>query len=204
MTLSREHLKQEKSRKRRCAWCSEAPLYQQYHDEEWGVPLFDEAELRELFFLETQQAGLSWWTVLQKREAYRHAFYYFDPEKILTISDTDFEIYLQNPQLIRHRKKLGSIRHNAATYLKFCEVNGSLSEWLWAQVDGVPILNRYALGEVPPVTTPFAEGLSRELKSAGFQFVGPVTVYAFLQAAGIVNDHTADCFKYKEKFEDVE
>lgn len=182
----------------RCPWCGDDPLYVRYHDEEWGVPSRDDRHLFEMLCLEGQQAGLAWITVLRKREAYRRAFHDFDVQRVAAMDDAAIEALLGDAGLIRHRGKLTAIRDNARATLALQAEAGSLSDWLWAFADGQPLQNRWASYREAPATTPLAERLSRELKKRGFRFVGPTTVYAFLQACGFVNDHEAGCFRYRE------
>ena len=190
----------------RCRWCTEAPLYQQYHDNEWGRLEEAEEKIFEQLLLETQQAGLSWWTVLKKREAYRQAFYQFEPEKIARIGPEELEELLQNRGLIRHRQKLESIVENARAYLRFRQREGLLRDWLREEMKQfynmkafTPQLNIYKSGEMPPNRTEFSDHLARQLKREGFKRLGSVTLYAFLQAIGMINDHTRECYLYPEK-----
>ncbi len=180
----------------RCGWCKDDPIYQDYHDNEWGIPLHDEAALFELFILETLQAGLSWITVLKKREAYREALDHFDAEKIARYDDSKLESLMQNSALIRNRLKMNAIIHNAKCYLKLCEQFGGLDSWLWKYVNNSPIVNRYQDLSNVPVTTALSDQISKDLKKLGFKFVGSVSIYAFMQAMGMVNDHVSTCFKY--------
>lgn len=182
----------------RCPWCGDDPLYVRYHDEEWGVPSRDDRYLFEMLCLEGQQAGLSWITVLRKREAYRRAFHGFDPRKVARMSDADIEALLADPGLIRHRGKLTAIRDNAIATLALQREAGSLADWLWAQADGAPVDNRWHSYRDAPAATPLSDRLAKELKKRGFRFVGSTTVYAFLQACGFVNDHEAGCFRQGE------
>jgi DNA-3-methyladenine glycosylase I len=180
----------------RCPWCGDDPLYQRYHDEEWGVPSHDDRHLFEMLCLEGQQAGLSWITVLRKRAAYREAFHDFDPAAVAAMTDADVEALLGNAGLIRHRGKLSAIRDNARATLALQAEAGSLSGWLWDFVGGRPIQNGWASYRDAPAGTALSDRLSRELKKRGFRFVGGTTVYAFLQACGFVNDHETGCFRH--------
>lgn len=182
----------------RCPWCGDDPLYVRYHDEEWGVPSHDDRHLFEMLCLEGQQAGLSWITVLRKREAYRRAFHGFDPSRVAGMDDAAIEALLGDAGLIRHRGKLTAIRDNARATLALQAEAGSLATWLWTFVDGSPRQNRWASYRDAPATTSLSDQLSRELKERGFRFMGPTTVYAFLQACGFVNDHEAGCFRHRE------
>ncbi len=181
--------------KPRCEWAGTDPLYQRYHDEEWGVPLHDDRRLFEMLILEGAQAGLSWITILRKREAYRSAFEGFDPERVARFDGKRIEALLQNPGLVRNRLKLESAVGNAKAFLAVQAEFGSFDAYLWPFVGGRPRVNRWkALSEVPAVT-PEAEALSKDLKRRGFRFVGPTIIYAFMQAVGMVDDHVATCWK---------
>ena len=180
----------------RCGWVPEGdPLYVAYHDDEWGVPLRGERELFELLTLEGAQAGLSWSTILKKREGYRAAFEGFDPERVARFDGRDVERLLADPGIVRNRLKVESTVANARAVL---ELEGGFEELLWSFVGGSPKVNRFrTLGEIP-AETPESKAMSKELKRRGFRFVGPTVCYAFMQAAGLVNDHTVDCFRYLE------
>ena len=177
----------------RCPWAGPDPIYIDYLDQEWGRPLYDSRRLYELLVLEGMQAGLSWITVLKKREAFRRAFRNFDPEQVARYGEADLEALLQNPAIIRHRGKLTAAVENARAFLRLQEARGSFAHFLWDYVDGVPIVNHPAAVEDVPASTPLSETISRDLKKWGFRFVGPTTVYAFLQAAGLVDDHMVWC-----------
>ena len=169
-----------------------------YHDEEWGVPSHDDRDLFELLTLEGAQAGLSWATILRKREGYRRAFAGFDPEIVARFGAKDVERLLGDPGIVRNRLKVESTIVNAARVLELQEELGSFDAYLWAFVDGTPIVGGWrALGELPPETEE-SRALSRNLKKRGFRFVGPTVCYAFMQAVGLVNDHTAGCFRFRE------
>jgi DNA-3-methyladenine glycosylase I len=180
----------------RCAWVPEAdPLYVAYHDEEWGVPSHDDRHLFEMLVLEGAQAGLSWSTILRKREGYRRAFADFDVAKVARFGDRDVERLLADSGIVRNRLKVESTIANARATL---ELDVPLSEYLWSFVGGEPKVNRWrALREIPAQTDE-SVAMSKELKKRGFRFVGPTVCYAFMQAVGIVNDHTVDCFRYGE------
>jgi DNA-3-methyladenine glycosylase I len=171
---------------------------QAYHDREWGVPLHDDRKLFEFIVLEGAQAGLSWSTVLNKRDAYREAFHGFDIERVARMRDSALEKLLLNPAIIRNRMKIWSARTNARAALRVIDEAGSLDAYFWAFVDGKPIRNRWrARGDVP-ARTELSDRLSKDLKQRGFNFVGSTIVYAHMQATGMVNDHYAGCFRYRE------
>lgn len=179
----------------RCPWCGADPLYRAYHDEEWGVPSRDDRHLFELLVLEGAQAGLSWITVLRKREGYRRAFEGFDPAVVAAFGPERIEAMLLDPGLVRNRAKLVSAVANAKGVLDLRREYGSFAAYLWAFVDGRPRVNRWAsLAEVP-AETPESRALSRDLKKRGFNFVGPTIMYAFMQAAGLVDDHLESCWR---------
>lgn len=178
----------------RCFWCTADPLYIEYHDHEWGVPQRDPAVLFEFLLLEGFQAGLSWITVLKKRERYRQVLHGFDPERLAQLSDAEIAVLLQDPGIIRNGAKLRAARQNAQAWLRLEDPAG----WLWSFVDGTPRINHFRdHGEVPAIT-PEAEAMSKALKRAGFTFVGPTICYAFMQAMGLVMDHTLDCDRHGE------
>lgn len=188
----------EKNTISRCVWCGESALYQSYHDTEWGVPEWDSRALFEKLILDGAQAGLSWITVLRKRDAYREAYFGFDPAKMAGFSDRDIETLMRNPGIIRNRLKILSARQNARAYLEIMSGPESFADFLWKHVDYTPRQNNWrAKGEVPTASAE-AEQMSKALKKAGFNFVGPTIVYAFMQAVGMVNDHTVDCFRHAE------
>jgi len=180
---------------KRCAWVPEGdPDYVAYHDDEWGVPSRDERYLFEMLTLEGAQAGLSWSTVLRKREGYRKAFSNFDAAKVARFSDAKVERLLADPGIIRNRLKVESTVNNARRVLEL----DSLSDYLWSFVDGEPLVNRWRkIGEIPAETAE-SNAMSKDLKKRGFRFVGPTVCYAFMQGCGLVNDHTVDCFRYRE------
>jgi len=182
----------------RCAWCGNDPLYQAYHDTEWGVPLHDDRALFELLTLEGAQAGLSWITVLKKRDNYRRAFANFDPEAVARFGDAETAALLANPGIVRNRLKIASTIANARAFLAIQAEFGSFDTWLWSFVEGCPIDERRADIGAVPASTPLSDTLSKALKQRGFRFVGSTICYAFLQAAGLVNDHTVDCFRHRE------
>jgi len=182
----------------RCEWCLSHPLLVAYHDADWGVPARDDRLLFEHLSLGGAQAGLSWLTILKRREGYRDLFAGFDPEKVARFDETRIERLLLDERIIRNRAKVRSAVNNAARILEVREEHGSFDRFLWSFVGGAPRRNRWKSdGEIPAVT-PEAEALSGELKSRGFSFVGPTIVYAFMQAAGLVNDHIVGCFRHGE------
>ncbi len=181
----------------RCAWCGDDQLYVKYHDEEWGVPVYDDQLLFAKLILDGAQAGLSWITILRKRENYWAAFDRFDPEKIARYDETKIAELLQNPGIIRNRQKVNAAVKNARAYLEIMETEGSFTNFLWQFVDGQPIQNEWQTMAQIPAKTPESEAMSKALKKRGFSFVGPTIVYAFMQAVGMVNDHLVDCFRYE-------
>ena len=180
---------------KRCSWVSNDPLYIDYHDNEWGYPQYDSLKLFEKICLEGQQAGLSWITVLKKRDEYRRCFFNFEPEKIIQLTATDIELLLENTGLIRNRLKLNSIVKNAHAYLAMKNNNEDFSQFIWSFVDGKPIINHYKDISEVPVSTEISDKMSKALKKKGFSFVGTTICYAFMQSMGLVNDHFEDCFK---------
>jgi 3-methyladenine DNA glycosylase len=169
-------------------------IYEDYHDNEWGVPKYDDYELFEMLVLEGMQAGLSWITVLKKREAYRKAFDNFDPSKIALYDEKRIEELMNNEGIIRNRLKINSIITNAKLFLEIMETKGSFSKMLWEYVGGKPIINNIKNLEDMPITTEISDKMSKDLKKMGFKFVGSTIVYSFMQAVGMVNDHYGDCF----------
>jgi DNA-3-methyladenine glycosylase I len=183
---------------RRCAWVGDEPLYQAYHDQEWGVPVHDDRLLFEFLVLEGAQAGLSWLTILRKREGYRRAFAGFDPGAVAAFGPADMERLLADPGIVRNRLKVGSAVTNAQAFLRVQEEFGGFDAYIWRFTGGKTIQNEWELmGEIP-AKTPEAERMSADLKKRGFRFVGPTICYAHMQATGMVNDHTVDCFRYQE------
>jgi DNA-3-methyladenine glycosylase I len=182
----------------RCAWVGEDPLMIAYHDQEWGVPLHDDRRLFEFLVLEGAQAGLSWLTILHKREGYRAAFADFVPERVAAFDEGDVQRLLSDARIVRNRRKIEAAVGNARALLAVQEEFGSFDTYVWAFVGGAPIENRWkSLADIPSLT-PEAERLSRDLKIRGFRFVGPTICYAHMQATGMVNDHTVDCFRWAE------
>lgn len=182
----------------RCGWVTQDPLYLAYHDKEWGVPQTDKHALFEMVCLEGQQAGLSWITVLKKRENYRRAFHEFDPHAVALMDENDMERLMQNAGLIRHRGKLEAIINNARALLALEASGEDFSRFIWSFVDNQPILHRYADYKDAPTTSEPAIALSKALKKRGFKFVGPTTCHSFLQACGLINDHQTSCFCHPE------
>ena len=176
-----------------CPWCGQDPLYRQYHDTEWGVPVHADRTLFEFLILEGAQAGLSWLTVLRKRPHYRRLFADFDAEQVARFDAARVETLLQDPGIVRNRLKVQAAVSNAQAFLAVQEVFGSFDRYIWDFVDGRPIVNHFERLDQVPAVTPLAETLSRDLKRRGFRFVGPTIVYAHMQATGMVNDHLVDC-----------
>lgn len=182
----------------RCGWCGEDPLYVAYHDQDWGVPVHDDRKLFEMLVLEAAQAGLSWLTILRKRENYRRAFAGFDIEKVAGYNDADVARLLGDPGIVRNRLKIGAAIGNARATLKVVEEFGSLDRYLWRFVEGVPLQNgRKSLAEIPAKTKE-SDLMSKDLKKRGFSFVGSTICYALMQSVGMVNDHLVDCFRWQE------
>lgn len=177
----------------RCPWCGDDPLYVAYHDTEWGVPCHDERNLFEFLILEGAQAGLSWLTILRKRENYRRAYADFDPEKIARYGEQDLARLLGDTGIVRNRLKIAAAIDNARATLALYEAGGSLDALFWQYVDGTPLINRWRRLDEVPVYTATAEALAKELKRRGFRFVGPTVVYSLMQAVGMVNDHLVSC-----------
>jgi DNA-3-methyladenine glycosylase I len=182
----------------RCGWCSDDPLYIAYHDTQWGVPIHDDATLFEMLILEGAQAGLSWITILKRREGYRAAFDNFDPHIIAAYDSAKVEMLLQDERIIRNRLKVNSAVKNARAFLEIQAKYGTFDRFLWDFVDGKPIQNAWAsLAEVP-AETPLSQQLSKTLKKRGMSFVGPTICYAYMQSVGMVNDHETTCFRYAD------
>ncbi|MES2241226.1 MAG: DNA-3-methyladenine glycosylase I [Bacteroidota bacterium] len=180
--------------KTRCAWCEKDDLYRKYHDEEWGIPVYDDATLFEFLTLETFQAGLSWYTVLAKREHFRKAFDNFDYKKITNYTEDKIQELLLNPGIIRNKLKVRATISNAVAFIKVQEEFGSFSKYIWDFVDGKPIDNNLKFLKDIPATTPLSDDISKDLKKRGFKFVGSTVVYAHMQATGMVNDHIESCW----------
>lgn len=187
----------------RCAWLgtwvgAADPLYRQYHDEEWGVPSHDSRHLFEMLILEGAQAGLSWITILRKREAYRQAFADFNVETVARYGTQDIESLCKEPTIVRNRAKIQAAIGNARAWLSLYEQYGDVATWLWQFVDGTPIQNHWRKMAEIPTTTAVSDTMAHELKKRGFRFVGSTICYAFMQAVGMVNDHTTDCYRHRE------
>jgi DNA-3-methyladenine glycosylase I len=181
----------------RCGWVNEDPLYQNYHDHEWGIPVHDDRKWFEMLNLEGAQAGLSWYTILKKRENYREAFDQFDPEKVSLYGGAQIEQLMQNTGIVRNRLKIGSVVTNAHAFLRVQEEFGSFDSYMWRFVGGVTINNHWQELRNIPVTTEQSDALSKDLKKRGFKFIGSTICYALMQATGMVNDHTSACYKYE-------
>lgn len=177
----------------RCPWCGDDPLYVAYHDEEWGRPQHDEHKLFEMLILEGAQAGLSWITILRKREGYRRAFYGFDPVKVAQMSEEDVERLMLDSSIVRNRLKIRSAIRNARVFLQLQQQHGSFDQWLWAHTDGGSLVNHWQSMADSPATSELSDNISRELKKAGMNFVGSTVIYAYLQATGVINDHLQGC-----------
>ena len=183
--------------KKRCWWCGDDPEYMAYHDTEWGVPIYDDQRLFELLILEGAQSGLSWITILRKREGYRRAFDQFDPEKIAAYNEAKIAELLENSEIVRNKLKVNATVTNAKSYLAMQAEGESFSDFLWSFVDGKPQQNAFETAADVPAFTPASEEMSKALKKRGFKFIGPTVCYAFMQSAGLVNDHMVDCYRYK-------
>ena len=184
--------------KTRCTWCGTDPLYVEYHDKEWGKPVYDDAKIFEFLILETFQAGLSWITILRKRENFRKAFDNFDFKKIAAYSENKYEELLQDAGIIRNKLKIKATITNAQLFMNVQKEFGSFSKYIWSFTNGKPIKNNFKRMSDVPATTELSDQLSKDLKMRGFKFVGSTVIYAHMQATGMVNDHTTDCFRYKE------
>ena len=183
---------------KRCSWCGDDPLYVDYHDKEWGVPVRDDQTLFEFLILEGAQAGLSWITVLRKREGYRKLFADFDAEKVARFTDKKLDKLLLDPSIVRNKLKVYGARKNARAFLAVQEEKGSFSDYMWDFLDGEPIQNQWKTPKKVPATTALSDTISKDMKKRGFTFVGSTIIYAHMQATGMVNDHTLDCFRHKE------
>ncbi|MGK0168322.1 MAG: DNA-3-methyladenine glycosylase I [Gammaproteobacteria bacterium] len=180
----------------RCSWVGGDALYQAYHDQEWGVASRDDRYLFEMLCLEGAQAGLSWSTILNKREGYREAFHNFDREAVALMTDQQLVLLRENTAIVRNRLKIASVRSNALATIGIVREHGSLAGYLWSFVNDKPIINAYSSRDDVPVSTPQSDALSKDLKRRGFKFIGTTICYAFMQATGMVNDHTRDCFRF--------
>ena len=185
--------------KKRCEWVPvDNPPYVKYHDEEWGVPIHDDQLLFEFLILEGMQAGLSWLTILRKRENFRTAFDHFDPRKIARYNEKKIQELMQNSGIIRNRRKIEAAVQNAKAFLEVQAEFGSFDTFIWQFVEGKPMINHWKTLKEIPAKTPLSDTISKELKKRGFKFVGSTIIYAHMQATGMVNDHTVDCFRYQE------
>ena len=184
--------------KKRCGWCEGDALYEAYHDKEWGVPVYDDKTIFEFLILETFQAGLSWITILRKRENFREAFDDFDYRKIAEYSEDKIQELLQNEGIIRNKLKVRATVTNAQLFMNLQKEFGSFSDYIWSFVDGKPIVNKFKSMKDIPAKTDISDKMSKDLKERGFKFVGSTICYAHMQATGMVNDHTVDCFRYNQ------
>jgi DNA-3-methyladenine glycosylase I len=181
---------------KRCQWANGSEIYQKYHDEEWGVPVYDDRKLFEFLILESAQAGLSWITILKRREGYRSAFANFDPKAVAAFDASKVEELMQDTGIIRNRKKIESAIGNARAFLEVQKEFGSFSQYIWDFVDHQPIINHFKSGDELPAKTTLSVAIAKDLKKRGFSFLGPVVMYAHMQATGMVNDHFTDCFRH--------
>jgi len=188
----------DKNEKTRCGWAGSLPIYIDYHDNEWGRPVHDDGKLFEMLVLEGMQAGLSWITVLKKREAFREAFDGFAPDKVAIYDDKKIDALMANAGIIRNRLKINAAVINAKLFLEVAEKYGSFNNFIWEYVDYMPVTGHWQQLEAIPATTPISDKISRDMKKMGFKFVGSTIVYSFMQAIGMVNDHVAECFVYDE------
>lgn len=181
----------------RCSWCIGKPLYEQYHDEEWGLPVYDDRKQFEFLVLESAQAGLSWWTILQRRENYRKAFANFDYKKVAKFSQAKIEELILDASIIRNRAKIEATVNNAQRFLEVQNEFGSFSDYIWSFVGGKPKKNNCKTLKDVTATSAESDALAKDMKKRGFKFLGSTTLYAHMQATGLVNDHVADCHRYK-------
>ncbi|XP_038208943.1 DNA-3-methyladenine glycosylase 1-like [Zerene cesonia] len=177
----------------RCSWVSNDPLYVEYHDEEWGIPVYNNQKLFQMLCLEGQQAGLSWITILKKRQKYNELFHDFDPYKIILLKETDIQTFLTNTGIVRHKGKIEAIINNARCYIEMQEKGVDFSDFIWKFVDDKPIINNWNLIQEVPSETEISKNLSNSLKKQGFKYVGSTICYSFMQACGLVNDHIVNC-----------
>ncbi|MBM7702255.1 DNA-3-methyladenine glycosylase I [Metabacillus iocasae] len=184
---------------KRCDWVTKEEIYIQYHDEEWGVPVYEDRKLFEMLNLEGAQAGLSWITVLRKRERYREVFDHFEAEKIIQYDEAKVEELLQDPGIIRNRLKVKAVIRNAKAFLQIQQEFGSFSDYIWSFVGGKPVINKWDRIQDVPTSTAISDAMSKDLKKRGFSFVGSTICYAFMQATGMVHDHLTTCVCYKQK-----
>lgn len=184
--------------KTRCAWAGDLPVYVDYHDKEWGRPVHDDGKLFEMLILEGMQAGLAWITVLNKRKAFVEAFDGFDPKKVALFGDAKIAELMDNEKIIRNRLKIHAAIGNARAFLQIIEEYGSFDRFIWGYVDGIPITGHWKTHGDIPVSTPLSDRISKDLRKRGFKFVGTTILYSYMQAIGMVNDHTTACFAYEE------
>ncbi len=185
----------------RCSWPGSDPVYVEYHDKEWGVPVRDDRKQYEFLVLESAQAGLSWLTILKRRDGYRRLYENFDPEKVVRFDEARIKAMLLDKGIIRNRKKIESSINNAKRFLEIREQYGSFCNYFWRFTDGKQVVNHFSDMSEIPATTPLSDTIAKDLKGRGFQFLGSTTIYAHLQATGLVNDHVVDCFRHKECME---
>ncbi len=183
---------------KRCSWCEGSTLYKKYHDEEWGVRIIDDVKFFEFLTLETFQAGLSWITVLRKREHFRVAFDQFDYEKVAQFGDEEIKALIKNEGIIRNKQKIKAAVNNAQRFITIRQKHGTFSQYIWDFVGGKPLQNSFKTLEEIPAKTKLSSTISKDLKQNGFQFVGPTVIYAYMQATGMINDHLVSCFRYQE------
>lgn len=183
---------------KRCPWCTDKELYVKYHDEEWGLPVFDDQKQFEFLVLESAQAGLSWFTILNKRENFRKAYENFNAEKVANFGSRKIEELLKNEGIIRNRKKIEASINNAQQFLKIQDGYGSFCNYIWDFTEGKPVINKWKKLSDIPASTELSDRITKDLKLKGFKFLGTTIMYAHMQAVGIVNDHLVDCFRYKE------
>lgn len=181
---------------KRCEWVTKENLYIEYHDKEWGVPVYDDRKLFEMLCLEGAQAGLSWWTILQKRENYKKAFDNFEAEKIINYTDEKLNKLMEDKGIVRNRRKIESVVTNAKAFLEIQKEYGSFSNYIWKFVNNAPIINAWESLKDVPSSNELSDKMSKQLKKDGFKFVGSTICYSFMQAVGMVNDHTTECFRY--------
>jgi len=187
--------------KKRCDWSGSDPIYVEYHDHEWGVPVRDDRKQFEFLVLESAQAGLSWLTILKRREGYRRLYEGFDPEKVVRFDESRIQTMLKDTGIIRNRKKIESSINNARRFLEVREQYGSFSNYFWGFTDGKQVVNHFLSMNEIPATTPLSDTITKDMKQKGFQFLGSTILYAHMQATGLVNDHMVDCFRHKECME---
>lgn len=183
---------------KRCGWAGDSEIYQRYHDEEWGVPVYDDRKLFEFLILESAQAGLSWITILKRREGYRRAFANFDPQLVAVFDANKVEELMLDTGIIRNRMKIESAISNAVAFIKVQEEFGSFSNYIWNFTGGKPIVNAFESLSELPAKTDLSEKIAKDLKKRGFRFLGPTVIYAHMQATGMINDHLVSCFRYHE------